>query len=703
MTTAPRHPAGAPTEATPTDPALTEPTQSVEPQLDPSQPVPAQPVPAWRPNTPADETPETVAHHPVTTGLSDTTGTPVTVHLTVLGCDRPNAVVTTPEEGVALVEVTVATAATVRAEWRIACVDATAYWTPATNASRWLPPSWTAPRTVSLALGAPVAALIGTGDRSLCTAAAGETAAPVRVGAGVVEESGEFAFTVEQDLTPDGPPLRLRIDLGDRHFARALEAVTTWWGEEARGPGHEDRPAHDTNPTGGPDPTHPGVAPAARMPAYSTWYSLHQNLDAAVVERQAALAADLGCDSIIVDDGWQTADRTRGYGHCGDWEPNSEAFPDPAAHVAEVHRLGLAYLLWYAVPYIGRHNDAWDRFKGMILREVPQLEAAVLDPRHPEVRAYLIDKISRAVEEWDMDGVKLDFIDQFAVADPPPAPSGADYTAVHEGVSRLLADLDARLRRTRPDVIVEHRQPYVSPGLWPYATMIRTVDCPLSPAQNRQGTLDCRLIAGPLAVHADMIMWHAAERPEAVAVHLINALFSVPQISVDLAAQTPEQLATLRFWLGVFRGHAGVLQLGELTPTRPDLGYPQVRASDGHTTVVARYAPLPVALPDGSDVDVADRDGNAEGTQPPGPGADGNQPPESDAANTGARRQWTLLVANADSDPVVLLTARRPERALARVQDCRGEILSETVLDLVAGVNPVTVPTGGLLTLTREH
>ncbi|MGW8882599.1 alpha-galactosidase, partial [Streptomyces mirabilis] len=320
--------------------------------------------------------------------------------------------------------------------------------------------------------------------------------------------------------------------------------------------------------------------------------------DTAAVERQAALAAAVGCESIIVDDGWQTTDRARGYGHCGDWDPNPMAFPDPAAHVAEVHRLGLAYLLWYALPFIGRHNDAWDRFKGMILREEPHLDAAVLDPRHPEVRAYLIEKVSRAVEHWDMDGLKLDFIDRFAVTDPPPAPAGADRTTVHEGLLQLLADLDTRLRRTRPDVIVEHRQPYVSPGLWPYATMVRATDCPLSPAENRQRTVDCRLTAGPLAVHADMITWNSAETPESVAVHLVNALFSVPQISVDLAAQSPEQLATLRFWLGVFRQYADVLQLGVLEPARPDLGYPLIRARDHRTTVVARYAPLPVALPD---------------------------------------------------------------------------------------------------------
>ncbi|MFH8712591.1 alpha-galactosidase [Streptomyces zaomyceticus] len=609
---------------------------------------PQQPVPAWRPGEPAEANADTVVHRQLSTGLRHSTGDPLILHLTGFGGDRWEAGVSRVEDGVALIEVVAADGVTVRAEWRVPCVGATAYWTPDTNASRWLPPSWIAPRTVSLALGAPVASLVGADDRALCTAAAGETAAPLRVGAGVVEESGEFAFTVEQELTPDGPPMRLRIDLGGRHFAATLRAVTAWWSE-------------------GVD--HPGLAPAARMPAYSTWYSLHQNVDAGTVERQAALAAALGCESVIVDDGWQTADRTRGYGHCGDWEPNPAAFPDLGGHVAEVRRLGLSYLLWYALPFIGRHNDAWDRFKGMVLREEPHLEAAVLDPRHPEVRAHLIDKVSRAVEEWGMDGVKLDFIDRFAVADPPPAPDGADRATVHEGVLRLLAELDERLRRTRPDVIVEHRQPYVSPGLWPYATMVRATDCPLSPAENRQRIVDCRLTAGPLAVHADMIMWHSAETPESVAVHLVNALFGVPQISVDLAAQTPGQLATVRFWLDVFRRHADVLQLGELEPSRPELGYPLVAASDGRTTVVARYAPLPVALPDRA------------GTEGP----------------------RTLLVANADRDPVVLLVATRRERALARVQDCRGEILSETVLDLVPGVNPVTVPTGGLLTLTRGH
>ncbi|MFI6447415.1 glycoside hydrolase family 36 protein [Kitasatospora sp. NPDC050543] len=464
------------------------------------------------------------------------------------------------------------------------------------------------------------------------------------VGAGVVEESGDFAFTVEQHLTPGGPPLHLRIDLSGRHFADTLRSVTDWWAEAGE--------------------PHPGVAPAARMPAYSTWYSLHQSVDAPSVERQAAIAAAIGCESVIVDDGWQTTDRTRGYGHCGDWQPNPAAFPDLAAHVTEVHRLGLSYLLWYALPFIGRLGDAWHRFQDKILHHEPHLDAAVLDPRHPDVRDHLTQRVAQSVERWGMDGVKIDFIDRFAARPAPAPPTGADCTDAHEGVRRLLADIDTRLRRTRPDAIVEHRQPHTSPALWPYATMLRATDCPLSPAENRQRTIDCRLTAGPLAVHSDMIMWHHGETPENIAVHLINALFAVPQISADLTRQTPDQLATLTFWLGIARRHRAALQLGTLHPARPELGYPLVRTHHDDTTVIARYAPIPVPLPD-----------------------------------TG---RPTLLVANADRDTAVQLTAVRADRAHATIQGCRGEIPSRTTLDLAPGPNPVTVPTGGLLTLTRE-
>ncbi|MFI6846609.1 glycoside hydrolase family 36 protein [Kitasatospora sp. NPDC050467] len=529
-------------------------------------------------------------------------------------------------------EVTAESEGETRVEWRVPCVDATAFWTPEPRGTGWLPAAWSAPRRTGLAKGAPVAALIGTGDVALCAFAADRT--DVLAGAGVVEENGEFRFWAQATGR-----LTVRIDTSRRHFARSLADLAQWWGS--------GRAAH--------------VPDAARRPAYSTWYTLQQNVTPRTVETQAALGKALGLDTIIVDDGWMTGDRTRGYAHCGDWEPLS--LPDTAAHVGRVHDLGVRYLLWYALPFIGKESAAWDRLGRYALADAAHMGAVVADPRYPAVREHLTDRLARAVEEWGMDGLKIDFIDWFAVPDPPAPGPEADCATVDEGVERLLAAIHRRITAAQPEAMTEHRQPYTSPGLWPYTTMVRASDCPLSPQENRQRTIDLRLVAGPVAVHADMLMWHPAEPAEQVACHLINVLFAVPQISVDLAAQSPEQREALAFWLGVVREHLPTLQLGELLPARPDLGYPMVTATGDGTVAVARYAPLPV--------------------------------------RAGSGPWHTLLVANADGDPEVrVLGVRGP--AAVTVHDARGRIVRSDTADL-AGDGVVTVPRGGLLTLRRPQ
>ncbi|WP_246266513.1 glycoside hydrolase family 36 protein [Nonomuraea typhae] len=535
--------------------------------------------------------------------------------------------------GVAEVRVTPDAPAAVRVAWRVPCVDVTAFWVPDSGEHRGLPPFWRRPRRTSLEKGAPVGALIGAGDVSLCTYALAEVVRPVLIRTGVVEETGDFGFWAEHEAAPDAG-LVLRLDFGGGHFARALDAVVSWWG------------AHE----------HPQAPRAARVPAYSTWYAMQQHVTAESVERQAAAAAALGCEAIIVDDGWHSDDRGRGYGYVGEWRP-SPAFPDMAAHVAKVKAHGLAYLLWYALPFAGRHTALWDRVQDYSLARKPHMNAVVLDPRYPHIRALITGNLARAVDDWGADGLKIDFIDQFAVENPPEPGPEADCATVNEGVRRLMAELAARLPAGAP---IELRQPYTSPGLWRHASMIRASDCPLSALHNRQRTIDLRLIAGPLAVHADMLMWHPAESAEHVAVQLINVLFAVPQISVDLTAQSAAQTAALRFWLGFVKEHAEVLQRGVLTPSRPDLHYPLVTAEGAGVTVAARYAPVPVEIPAGG----------------------------------------TLLLANADDSTAVLLRSPLAGTAAATVYDCRGEVVSRGAHAFeAAGTHQITVPTGGLLKL----
>ena len=65
-----------------------------------------------------------------------------------------------------------------------------------------------------------------------------------------------------------------------------------------------------------------------------------------------------------------------------------------------VHKLGMKYMVWFGVPFIGYSSEAYGRFKGKYLNDMKNLDCASLDPRFPEVREYLIETCERILREW---------------------------------------------------------------------------------------------------------------------------------------------------------------------------------------------------------------------------------------------------------------------------------------------------------------
>ena len=110
-------------------------------------------------------------------------------------------------------------------------------------------------------------------------------------------------------------------------------------------------------------------APERRSSPLLDWYNFHQNVFAKDIEAELEIAAKLGMKTIIVDDGWQTDDTNRGYAFCGDCDISRRRFPDMAAHVKRAHALGVKYMVWYSVPFIGHKSANFARFKGKYLTE----------------------------------------------------------------------------------------------------------------------------------------------------------------------------------------------------------------------------------------------------------------------------------------------------------------------------------------------
>jgi alpha-galactosidase len=564
----------------------------------------------------------TLTQQTVAEGIED-----VQLHLTFATHDRPPKITLTWEEPI---------------------VDIQSRWTSSDDWHHGNPVDWANGFTSRATSLAPVVCFHNVSGQNRMTFAFSDALNPVRIKAGAFEETAAFKCSL-QLFTEPCPVIHeysatIRFDARDIPYYEALHDVQCWW---AQLPGYTPGPVPDT----------------ARLPMYSTWYSFHQELETGAVEEQCRIAKSLGCDAVIEDDGWQTCDNNRGYAFCGDWNP--DRIPAMREHVARIHDLGMKFMLWYSVPFVGIHSKAWAKFQGKFLNP-QEPEVRTLDPRYPDVREYLITQYEKAVREWDLDGLKLDFVDSitFSKATDAELAPGRDYASVPEGADRLLSDVIARLRQIKPDIMIEFRQGYIGPLMRKYGNMFRAGDCPNDSLTNRIRTIDVRLLCGETAAHADMLMWHNNDPVESAALQILNILFSVPQISVKLDAIPADHQTMVKFWLSCWRAHRDVLLGGTLMPLHPEEHYPVVLAATKTKLLATAYADHIVPI---------------NGTVPE-----------------------TLLIVNGKLTPrVVIDLAEDLGPRTLEVRDCCGNLVRSETITLSAGLHALAIPSSGLARLTR--
>jgi len=430
--------------------------------------------------------------------------------------------------------------------------------------------------------GAPVISLYNPGDINRITIAASDALNPVGLRSYVREEDARFYFilTFCSERMPETTVYEatVRIDARGVPYYDALSAVADWWAGQ---PGYEPAPVPD----------------AALLPVYSTWYSFHQNLDVDEVMAELTLAADMGYEVVIVDDGWQTLDNQRGYRFTGDWKP--DRIPDMRGFVDSVHDLGMKFMLWYSVPLVGEESENFARFQGQYLRHWESQGAYVLDPRYPEVREFIIGTYLQAMADWGLDGFKLDFIGMLAANESTvlTAEGGRDYASVNEAADRLMTDIMGRLRDENPEILIEFRQPYIGPLMRKYGNMFRGVDAPNNAWANRAEVTDVRLLGGNTAPHSDMFMWHADEPVEAAALQFLNVLFAVPQLSVKLTRYPESHRAMTRTWTRYWKENRETLMRGAFVPSSPGSVYPVILAHRDGKAIAGVYSDAVVRLP----------------------------------------------------------------------------------------------------------
>ncbi|MBQ9703079.1 MAG: alpha-galactosidase [Clostridia bacterium] len=459
--------------------------------------------------------------------------------------------------------------------WEEDQVDMMGFWSSKSHFDKNITPDWYMRNEMSrTATGMPLISIYSKSNLNRTTVALSDPSNPSVLMAGCIEERGAVLFKL--DLFPDISPLMssyeviIRIDRRKMPFYKSVQDVKSWWNEI----GYKNCYVPDH----------------AKLPMYSAWYSYHQEIDVDAIIKECKQAKEYGMDTIIVDDGWQTDDSSRGYAYCGDWQVSKKKIPDMKRFVDEIHKIGMKFVIWFSVPFMGVMSENYERFKGMYLGNRSSNDSSVLDPRYKEVRDFLCDIYATHVENYGWDGLKLDFIDSFR-----PYESSTDYdprmdcVSVEEGVIKLLSEVSARLKGANPEFMIEFRQSYVGPIMSMYGNFFRVGDCPCDVVVNRIGAINLRLTSGETAVHSDMIMWNKNDTVESVAYQLLGTLLIVPQISIRFDDITDEHKKLLKGYLSFWREHRDTILNGEIEIEDAEANYSMAKSTNDTESVCALY------------------------------------------------------------------------------------------------------------------
>ncbi len=405
----------------------------------------------------------------------------------------------------------------------------------------------------------------------LGAAAPGVTTRTGRVHYGHVEWSGNVDQWVER--TPWGHLLLAGGELlmpGEGVLARGEAYSSPWvsltWGEgfdRAAGRFHEYVRGFHAHPA------------TPRPVTLNAWEAVYFDHDLRRLSELADVAARVGVERFVLDDGW-FGKRRDAHAGLGDWQVSPEVWPDGLKPLSDhVHGLGMQFGLWFEPEMINVDSDLARAHPDWILGPAERLP---LESRHqhvlnltvPGARAYVCEAVAAVVEAAGVDYIKWDYNRDLL---EPFDRIGGGY-AVHEQTLAVYQVID-ELHERFPALEIESCAGgggRIDLGMMRRAQRVWASDCidPLERQLIQAGT--SLLLPGELiGSHVASAASHTTGRQHALQFRCINALFNHFGIEWDLKQASEDDLDELTAWVALYRQIRGLVSTGTVvTGVQPD-------------------------------------------------------------------------------------------------------------------------------------
>ena len=301
-----------------------------------------------------------------------------------------------------------------------------------------------------------------------------------------------------------------------------------------------------------------------RKVIYNSWEATAFDVTAAGQLALADVAASLGVETFVVDDGWFVG-RHDDHGGLGDWTPDPAKFPDGfGAFVDAVRAKGLDFGLWVEPEMVNPKSALYAAHPEWVYQSAGRPRTTIRNQYllnlgradvHDFVRATLDDLLT----SYDISYVKWDFNRPRTEADR----TAADLDGAH--VRNLYRILD-HLRTTYPHVTVEG---CAAGGARVDLAMAARTDV-LWPSDNTAPLDRLRIQHGFLSAHAPHLMssWVTDaegmfdERRRSLAFRFVLASAGVLGIGADITRWSAATRAEAAEWVKRYQGVRDVIHRG---------------------------------------------------------------------------------------------------------------------------------------------
>lgn len=194
-----------------------------------------------------------------------------------------------------------------------------------------------------------------------------------------------------------------------------------------------------------------------RPVVFNSWEGFFFDFDEAKLVRTARECARLGAELFVLDDGW-FGERNSDKAGLGDYEVNRKKLPGGLSGlIRKIKELGLQFGLWFEPEMVNEdsslyraHPEYAVRIPGR--RPVQGRNQYVLDLCNPAVRDYIVENVSRILDENGITYVKWDMNRHIAEGYSPVLTNQGEF--YHRYILGLYEVL-GRIFGPRPHILVE--------------------------------------------------------------------------------------------------------------------------------------------------------------------------------------------------------------------------------------------------------